>query len=62
MMDDFILEFLDWLSDIWNTVIDSTYEAAKVLLSIVVVMLTIPVWILPFVIWLVFVKLKGGDE
>lgn len=62
MMDDFIMEFLDWLSDIWNTVIDSTYEAAKTALAIVVVMLTIPVWVLPFLVWLVFVKPKGGDE
>ena len=61
-MDDFIMEFLDWLSDIWNTVIDSTYEVAKTALAIVVVILTIPVWLLPFLVWLVFVKLKGGDE
>lgn len=62
MMDDFIMEFLDWLSDILNTVIDSTYEAAKTALAIVTVILTIPFWFLPFLVWLVFVKLKGGDE
>lgn len=62
MMDDFIMEFLDWLSDIWNTVIDSTYEAVKTALEIMVVMLTIPVLVLPFLVWLVFVKPKGGDE
>lgn len=62
MMDDFIMEFLDWLSDIWNSAIDSTYEVAKTGFVIVVVVITIPVWLLPFLVWLVFVKLKGGDE
>jgi phage-related protein len=62
MMDDFIMEFLDWLSDIWNTVIDSIYEATKTALELVVVILTIPILLLPFLVWLVFVKLKGGDE
>lgn len=61
-MADFIMEFLDWLSDIWNSVIDSTYEIAKVTLAIAVVIFTIPFWLLPFGIWLVFVKLKGGDN
>lgn len=61
-MDDFIMEFLDWLADTWNCVIDSARNIAKVILAVLVAILTMPVWILPFGVWLVFVKLKGGKD
>lgn len=60
-MADFIMEFLDSLADIWNSTIDSAYTVAKVMLAVAIVILTIHVWLLPFLFWLVFVKLKGGD-
>ncbi len=56
------MEFLDWLSDIWNSVIETSWEIVKVGTAVVVGILTIPLWLLPFVVWLVFVKLKGGDS
>lgn len=67
-MNDFIIEFLDWLSDFFISVLDVAELAAKVIFVVAVAIFTLPLWSLPFLYWLVFEKLRdnkhgcGNDE
>lgn len=61
-MREFINEFLDWSGEVFN---DIDYIARMVLewiWRICIAILTLPIWIIPFVIWLVFVKRKEGAD
>lgn len=60
-MADFVMEFLDWFSEFWNNLIEQTWEVIKIAVTFGVVIFSAPLWLLPFLFWLVFVKLKGGE-
>ena len=62
-MDNFMLaffDFLDWLADTWESILNTVWEAIKIAAMNLVYIFTMPLWLLPFVLWLIFVKRKGG--
>lgn len=61
-MDDFIMEFLDWYSDFCSNIREAIWKAMKLIGAVVGLIILMPIWLVPFVFWLVFEKLKGGED
>ena len=55
-------EFLDWFEDFLNGIIHSTYEIMSVLAFTVIAILTLPLWLIPFVFWFFFERRKSDGR
>lgn len=56
------MEFLDWFEDFGYRLAEALCDAIMMACRIFVIVLTLPVWLLPFVYWLIFVKKKDGED
>ena len=61
-MLQFINEFLDWYADVFDGAVHTAWEVMECIGRIVIAIITLPIWIIPFVVWLVFVKRKEGAD
>ena len=69
MISDFIIWFFDCLDDLVESFIDMLRRACSLLLDIIagfilidLIILLSPIWLLPFIYWLFFVRNKGGGS
>lgn len=62
---DMFMEFIEYLMELIEYLCVCAWEFMKYFTLIICLIISLPLWILPFVVWLIFVKPKkseGGDE
>ena len=52
------MEFIDWFFDFWERLAEALWGAIRTAMYWAVIVLTLPVWLVPFVYWFVFVRKK----
>lgn len=64
-MIDFIIEFRDWFVNFLSNIAENIWECfcvvGKIFYVSVLAIITLPLWILPFIYWLVFEKEREED-
>ena len=53
-------EFLDWFEDWWERLAVALWDAIKTALRLGLIVFSLPVWLVPFVYWFIFVRKKEG--
>ena len=61
MMADYITEFCEWFSEWWENLLVNIWWSIKIILACGLVITSIPLWGLPFLYWLIFVKGREED-
>ena len=54
------MEFLDWFEDWWERLAVALWDAIKTALRLGLIVFSLPVWLVPFVYWFIFVRKMEG--